>query len=135
MVAIKELVTSPFSHYIQLRSLVKPIDRISDLCEGFKENVFFGFQFALYRRLPLKAVSRAWGYFNGLRLPVWLRTPAFSLYIWLFDCQLHEAAVTDLTSYKNLSEFFRRQLRAGVRPVDHSHVLVSLFPFFPFLVC
>ena len=85
----------------------------------------FLLQYALYRRLPLKALSRLWGRFNQLRLPVWLRAPAFRLYIWMFSCQLDEAAVTDLRSYHNLSEFFRRQLRAGVRTVDPTRHVVS----------
>ncbi len=49
---------------------------------------------------------------------------------WLFQCKLHEASVTDLRRYRNLSEFFRRTLRPGVRPVDGAHVLVSTQPSF-----
>ena len=69
-------------------------------------------------------MSRWWGQFNQLELPVWLRTPAFNLYIWMFSCKLHEAAVEDLTSYRNLSEFFRRQLKPGLRPVNNHSDLV-----------
>jgi len=80
----------------------------------------------LYRKMPLKLISRLWGQFNQLELPTWLRRPAFRLYIWLFGCRLEDAAVQDLTKYRNLSEFFRRNLRPGIRPIDPARVLVSL---------
>jgi len=80
----------------------------------------------LYRKMPLKLISRLWGQFNQLELPKWLRYPAFRLYIWLFGCCLEEAAVQDLSKYRNLSEFFRRNLRPGIRPIDHSQILVSM---------
>jgi hypothetical protein len=66
-----------------------------------------------------------WGQFNQLELPSWLRKPAFSLYIWMFNCSLEDAAVQDLKSYRNLSEFFRRELKPGIRPLDGSRILVS----------
>ena len=75
--------------------------------------------------MPLKSISRLWGRFNSLDLPVWLRQPAFKLYIWMFNCDLSEAAIQDLKYYRNLGEFFRRQLRPNVRPVDEQNQVVS----------
>jgi len=83
-------------------------------------------QMSLYRKMPLKLMSRLWGQFNQLELPTWLRRPAFRLYIWLFGCCLEEAAVQDLSKYRNLSEFFRRTLRPGIRPIDPARELVSM---------
>ena len=60
-----------------------------------------------------------------LEMPVLLRRPYFQLYIWFFRCRLEEAAITDLRQYRSLSEFFRRSLRPGIRPVDMSSELVS----------
>ena len=82
-------------------------------------------QMSLYRKMPLKLISRLWGRFNQLELPTWLRRPAFRLYIWLFGCRLEDAAIQDLTKYRNLSEFFRRNLRPGIRPIDSTQILVS----------
>ena len=78
----------------------------------------------LYKALPLRGASRLWGYVNSLELPVWLRGPVYRTYIWAFGCDLDEAAIRDLTHYRNLGEFFRRRLRPGVRPVDSNHSLV-----------
>ena len=82
-------------------------------------------QVTLYRKMPLKAISRLWGRFNQIELPVFLRRPLLSLYIWMFGCRLDEAEVEDLRHYKNLGEFFRRELKPHVRPIDDDHVLVS----------
>ncbi|GFO09861.1 phosphatidylserine decarboxylase proenzyme, mitochondrial [Plakobranchus ocellatus] len=75
--------------------------------------------------MPLKSISRLWGRFNQVDLPVFLRRPLIGLYVWLFGCDLKEALEQDLRSYRNLGEFFRRQLRHDVRPVDDTHVLTS----------
>ncbi|XP_067929463.1 phosphatidylserine decarboxylase proenzyme, mitochondrial-like isoform X2 [Watersipora subatra] len=79
---------------------------------------------SLYRKLPLRSLSRAWGKFNDLNLPEWSRKPLLSIYIRLFGCDLKEAAVEDLKHYKNLGEFFRRGLKPNVRPVSPDHSLV-----------
>ncbi|KAF9107353.1 phosphatidylserine decarboxylase 1 [Mortierella sp. GBA35] len=75
--------------------------------------------------LPLKTISRLWGAFNSITLPTWLRVPGFKLYSWIFGCNLEEMKDPDLTHYKNLSEFFYRELKDGARPVDYDAALVS----------
>ncbi|KAJ1658889.1 phosphatidylserine decarboxylase 1 [Dispira simplex] len=75
--------------------------------------------------LPLKAMSRLFGAFNGLTIPLWLREPGFHLYSWLFGCQLDEMLEPDLRKYPNLGEFFYRALKPGVRPLDPNASLVS----------
>jgi len=47
------------------------------------------------------------------------------VYVWVFGCVLHEAAVTDLTQYKSFSEFFRRVLKPGLRPIHRKSILTS----------
>ncbi|XP_059147018.1 phosphatidylserine decarboxylase proenzyme, mitochondrial-like isoform X3 [Physella acuta] len=79
----------------------------------------------LYRRMPLKTLSRLWGKFNQMELPIFLRKPLLGLYIWMFGCNLEEAEIEDLKLYRNLGEFFRRQLKPHVRPIDDDHVLTS----------
>jgi len=73
---------------------------------------------ALYRKLPLKSVSRAWGKVMAWDLPVGLREPLLGLYVWMYGVNLQEAADPDLKHYKNLSQFFRRTLKPGARLVD-----------------
>lgn len=78
-----------------------------------------------YRMLPLKTLSRFWGWVNNLELPVWARTPVISLYVKSFGCDISEAQVEDLKQYRNLGEFFRRPIKPDVRPVDHRNCVTS----------
>ncbi|PKS11655.1 hypothetical protein jhhlp_001806 [Lomentospora prolificans] len=68
--------------------------------------------------LPLKAISRLWGWFNELTIPYYLRAPGFKLYSYFFGVNLDEVAEPDLRSYKNLAAFFYRTLKPGSRPLD-----------------
>lgn len=70
-----------------------------------------------YSTLPLKSISRLWGQVNSIDLPVWLRSPLYRLYSALFGVHLDEMDEPDLTKYSNLSDFFYRKLRPGVRPL------------------
>lgn len=82
-------------------------------------------QVAAYSTLPLKAMSRLWGKFNDITLPVWMREPGFKLYSYVFGVNLDEVAEQDLRNYANLGEFFYRELKPGVRPIDERAALVS----------
>lgn len=68
--------------------------------------------------LPLKALSRLWGRFNELDLPMPLRIPGFKLYSWIFGANLDEIKEPDLRTYANLASFFYRELKPGARPID-----------------
>lgn len=70
-----------------------------------------------YLTLPLKTISRLWGQFNSIDLPVWLRGPLYRLYSAVFGVNLDEMDEPDLKTYSNLLEFFYRRLKPGVRPV------------------
>ncbi|XP_065760982.1 phosphatidylserine decarboxylase proenzyme, mitochondrial isoform X3 [Muntiacus reevesi] len=80
---------------------------------------------ALYKSVPTRLLSRAWGRLNQVELPQWLRRPVYSLYIWTFGVNMKEAAVEDLHHYRNLSEFFRRKLKPQARPVCGLHSVIS----------
>ena len=81
--------------------------------------------------MPLKAMSRAWGKFNELDLPMSLRKPLLGLYVWMFGVNLQEAQDEDLKSYRNLSEFFRRQLKPEARVLDIASPMVNTVnPFY-----
>ena len=79
----------------------------------------------MYKKLPLRTISRAWGEINSIDLPVWCRKPCFYFYSWIFNCNLDEIDIDDITEYKNLSEFFRRGLKPNVRIIDHRSCLIS----------
>ncbi|KAJ2156790.1 phosphatidylserine decarboxylase 1 [Coemansia sp. RSA 552] len=68
--------------------------------------------------LPLKAMSRLFGSFNEIEIPLALRKPLLHVYAWVFGCNLGEMKDPDLRHYPNLATFFYRQLREDVRPVD-----------------
>lgn len=67
--------------------------------------------------LPLRSMSRVWGWLNSIDLPESLRRPILSAYAAAFNCDLQEAFSEDLRDYKNLGEFFRRSLKPGLRPI------------------
>ncbi|KAJ7083680.1 phosphatidylserine decarboxylase 1 [Mycena belliarum] len=74
--------------------------------------------------LPLRNMSRIWGYVNSLELPVWFRPYGFRLYAATFGCNLDEIEPADLAAYPSLGAFFYRALKPGARPVADA-VLVS----------
>ncbi|XP_058631506.1 phosphatidylserine decarboxylase proenzyme, mitochondrial isoform X2 [Onychostoma macrolepis] len=82
-------------------------------------------QVTIYKSIPTRLLSRAWGRLNQVDLPNWLRKPIFRLYIWTFGVNMKEAAIEDLQHYRNLGEFFRRKLKPQVRPVCDSHCVIS----------
>lgn len=82
---------------------------------------FFNFlQVSMYKMLPLRTLSRLWGWINSINLPTVLRTPVLKSYANTFGCNLEEADIDDLKQYRNLGEFFRRSLKPGVRPIQGS---------------
>lgn len=68
--------------------------------------------------IPLKAISRLWGWFNSIDIPYYFRVPGFKLYGYIFGVNFDEISEPDLHKYRNLSEFFYRTLKPGVRPLD-----------------
>ena len=80
---------------------------------------------SMYKMLPLRTVSRIWGWINSIELPVIMRSPILRSYVRAFGCNLDEADIDDLRQYRNLNEFFRRSLKPGLRPIDTSNGIVS----------
>ncbi|KAF8972461.1 phosphatidylserine decarboxylase 1 [Flammula alnicola] len=70
--------------------------------------------------LPLRNMSRLWGYVNSLELPVWFRPYGFRIYALAFGCNLDEIEPSDLREYPSLGAFFYRKLKDGARPVDQA---------------
>ncbi|XP_030847302.1 phosphatidylserine decarboxylase proenzyme, mitochondrial isoform X2 [Strongylocentrotus purpuratus] len=93
--------------------------------QSIEDSLAKEWQVNLYRILPFRSLSRLWGRVNSLEVPLFLRAPMYSLYVRLFNCNLSEALVEDLKQYRNLQDFFMRELKPDVRPVDAHHMLVS----------
>ncbi|KAL2912117.1 phosphatidylserine decarboxylase 1 [Polyrhizophydium stewartii] len=71
----------------------------------------------LYAMLPFRAISRAWGWMNDLTVPEFLRGPLYRTYSSIFGCNLDEMRQENLLEYRNLAEFFYRELKPGARPI------------------
>jgi phosphatidylserine decarboxylase len=67
--------------------------------------------------LPLRNLSRLWGWLNSFELPVWLRPIGFKMYAFFFGCDLTEIEPADLREYPSLGAFFYRSLAPGTRPI------------------
>ncbi|KAI0292968.1 phosphatidylserine decarboxylase-domain-containing protein [Multifurca ochricompacta] len=67
--------------------------------------------------LPLRNLSRLWGWLNSFELPIWLRPISFKLYAFIFGCDLTEIEPADLREYPSLGAFFYRSLTPGSRPI------------------
>ncbi|XP_054824379.1 phosphatidylserine decarboxylase proenzyme 1, mitochondrial isoform X2 [Prosopis cineraria] len=70
-----------------------------------------------FRVLPLRSISRLWGYLTSLEIPVWLRPYVYRAWARAFHSNLHEAALP-LDNYGSLRDFFVRTLKEGSRPID-----------------
>ncbi|XP_072946961.1 phosphatidylserine decarboxylase proenzyme, mitochondrial [Epargyreus clarus] len=68
-----------------------------------------------YEMFPFRITSRLWGKIAACELPTSLRSFVYGTYVRMFNVNLNDAAVTDLTSYRSLSAFFTRALRDGAR--------------------
>ncbi|XP_026762120.2 phosphatidylserine decarboxylase proenzyme, mitochondrial [Galleria mellonella] len=68
-----------------------------------------------YEMFPFRVTSRWWGRLAACELPMSLRGIVYGIYVRLFNVNLSEAAVPDLSYYKSLSAFFTRSLRDGAR--------------------
>lgn len=111
---------------IQYRKKVARAEREVDVDEDGHEVIRLRgpWQVHVLGALPLRNMSRVWGYLNSFELPIWIRPYGFRLYAYMFGCNLDEIEPDDLTQYASLGDFFYRKLKPGARPVDNS-VLVS----------
>ncbi|XP_075156882.1 phosphatidylserine decarboxylase [Haematobia irritans] len=83
------------------------------------------FQSKVYCSLPLRLLSRAWGWLAACYIPENLRPFIYGMYSNAFGVNIEEALYPDFRHYNSLSEFFTRPLKDGVRPIDAKAPLVS----------
>ncbi|XP_054706170.1 LOW QUALITY PROTEIN: phosphatidylserine decarboxylase proenzyme, mitochondrial-like [Uloborus diversus] len=106
--------------HVKKRETAK-IASASDPSELLAPNLYV----SLYTMLPLRATSRFWGWVHNIDLPRPIRKPLLNFFVSTYGCNLKEAVVEDITEYKNLGEFFRRQLKKEVRPIHPCDCVVS----------
>ncbi|XP_059484750.1 phosphatidylserine decarboxylase proenzyme, mitochondrial isoform X2 [Neocloeon triangulifer] len=78
-----------------------------------------------YRLMPLRALSRVWGWAMEKEVPKFARPHLFSWYATAFGCDLNEAEEPNLAAYSSLGQFFGRSLKHGARPINCNDLLVS----------
>ncbi|CDP09984.1 unnamed protein product [Coffea canephora] len=67
--------------------------------------------------LPLRTISRFWGFLTSVEYPIWLRPHVYNAWARAFHSNLEEAALP-LEEYASLRHFFVRTLKEGCRPID-----------------
>jgi len=94
--------------------------RVKELNElGIYPNCIWNSWITIYRSVPLRTMSRLWGWINDFTLPVSWRKPILEKYSHTFNCNMDEAVEKDYQNYRSLGEFFRRQLKSEARPVSN----------------
>ncbi|CCE66122.1 hypothetical protein TPHA_0O01550 [Tetrapisispora phaffii CBS 4417] len=71
----------------------------------------------LYRTLPLNFISRLWGNFNDLTLPMWFRPYGYRFYCYLYTVDVSEILDKNFYHYPNLGSFFYRNIDPKARPI------------------
>ncbi|XP_052865528.1 phosphatidylserine decarboxylase proenzyme, mitochondrial isoform X1 [Anopheles cruzii] len=82
-------------------------------------------QAKVYCSLPLRVMSRAWGWMADRKVPKPARPVLYGLYSHTFGVKMEEAATADYKDYRSLGEFFTRPLREDARPIDSNTCMVS----------
>ncbi|XP_028049013.1 phosphatidylserine decarboxylase proenzyme, mitochondrial [Monomorium pharaonis] len=77
-----------------------------------------------YCCLPLRTISRIWGWLTSIELPVSLRPKLYGFYANLFHADLDEIEL-DLSAFPNLVEFFVRKLKQNARPIAENANMIS----------
>lgn len=83
------------------------------------------FQSRVYCSLPLRIMSRCWGWLAACYMPNPLRPYIYGWYSSIFKVNIDEALYPDYNHYTSLAEFFTRPLKEGVRIIDANSPLVS----------
>ncbi|XP_058084932.1 phosphatidylserine decarboxylase proenzyme 1, mitochondrial [Magnolia sinica] len=67
--------------------------------------------------LPLRSISRLWGFVTSTEIPIWLRPYIYKGWARAFHSNLDETALP-LEEYASLRDFFSHALKEGSRPID-----------------
>lgn len=101
------------------------INYLDDDDDDLIVHIFTDFSGSFLKYLPLRTLSRLWGFLTSLKIPIFMRSIIIGCYSRLFNCNLDEAELQDYKQYTCLKEFFRRSLKPGLRPIFPGDCLVS----------
>ncbi|XP_037036970.1 phosphatidylserine decarboxylase proenzyme, mitochondrial isoform X1 [Bradysia coprophila] len=79
----------------------------------------------IYCSLPLRLISRGWGWLADCRVPIPIRPIVYGCYSTAFGVNIEEAAASDFKKYRSIAEFFTRSLKEDARTIDTNSCLVS----------
>ncbi|XP_050088441.1 phosphatidylserine decarboxylase proenzyme, mitochondrial isoform X2 [Anopheles aquasalis] len=79
----------------------------------------------MYCSLPLRFMSRCWGWVADRKVPTPARPVVYGLYSHTFGVKMEEAAAADFKEYRSIGEFFTRPLKEDARPIDPTTCFVS----------
>uniref|UniRef100_A0A182VVZ2 phosphatidylserine decarboxylase n=1 Tax=Anopheles minimus TaxID=112268 RepID=A0A182VVZ2_9DIPT len=82
-------------------------------------------QAKMYCSLPLRVMSRCWGWMADRKVPKPVRPMIYGLYSTTFGVKMEEAATDNFKEYRSLGEFFTRPLKEDARPIDPNTSFVS----------
>lgn len=85
--------------------------------EGSVHTRLSGLHLRLYASLPLRYLSQCWGALNDIELPKFAREPVYRTFSWIFGCKLDEMVEKNLKKFRNLGEFFYREIRPECRTI------------------
>jgi phosphatidylserine decarboxylase len=91
------------------------------LATSFKEKLFIAFQYAV----PQHLLSHLVGWFAETRID-WIKNLFISKFIKQFNVNMDEAERQTPEAFENFNDFFTRELKSGMRPIDtKSNSIVS----------
>jgi phosphatidylserine decarboxylase len=91
------------------------------LATSFKEKLFIAFQYAV----PQHLLSHLVGWFAETRID-WIKNLFISKFIKQFNVNMDEAERQTPEAFENFNDFFTRELKSGMRPIDtQSNSIVS----------
>jgi phosphatidylserine decarboxylase len=82
-------------------------------------------KFLALKFIPWNVMSRCAGYFASLEIPVFLRSPLYGSFSFLFGCNLDEMKAANLKTFPTFNHFFARELKDGARQIDRSSLVSS----------
>ena len=91
------------------------------MATSFKEKLFIAFQYAV----PQHLLSHLVGWFAETKID-WIKNLFISKFIKQFNVNMEEAERQTPEAFENFNDFFTRELKPGMRPIDtKSNAIVS----------
>lgn len=90
-----------------------------------KETIESNLRSRLYSKLPLRMVSRLFGFINSTKLPKFVQIPMMKIFIKVYGLNMEEAENPIVRQYSRMNTLFTRPLKNNARPMDKLSNLVS----------